>query len=201
MNHGKYERPVKNKINKRYTLLLISLTILFTVVIGGTLAYLLDSSDKVENTFTPAKVTVNIHEVKQQNIKYNIYVTNATLASKDAVPVYVRAKLVVYWTDMINNKEQVIPKPDNAEIVIPAPVNGWFLVDDTYYYPLVVKPGDSTLAMVLQANPITVTVPAGTSIKCYVDVRAEAIQAEPSDAVEAAWQDVSVGADGNLAQG
>ena len=152
MHREKYARTEKKgRTHKRHALLLISLILLLTAVIGGTIAYLQDSSAKVENTFTPAKVTIHIDETKQENIKYDIRVTNATIASKDAIPVYVRAKLVIYWTDVIDGKERVIPKPagDDYSVTVPDPVNGWFLVGDTYYYPAVVKPGEATNAMVL----------------------------------------------------
>ena len=200
MHRGKYERAVKKgRKYKRYTLLLISLFMLIVASIGGTIAYLQDSSAKVENTFTPAKVTIRIDETKQENIKYDIRVTNATIASKDAIPVYVRAKLVIYWTDVIDGKEQVIPKPagDDYSVVVPAPVGTWFRVEDTYYYPSVEEPGSSTYAMVLQANPITVSIPDNLTVKCYIDVRAEAIQADPESVVGQVWTDVTV-VDGQL---
>ena len=46
---------------------------------------------------------------------------------------------------------------------------------------------------------ITVTIPEGSTAKCYIDVRAEAIQAEPKTAVETAWTDVEV-VDGRLSE-
>lgn len=200
MYRGKYSRTVKmGRTHKRHTLLFISLVLLLMVAIGGTVAYLQDSSGKVENTFTPAKVTVHIDETKEENIKYDIRVTNATATSTDAIPVYVRAKLVIYWTDVIDGTERVIPKPagDDYSVVVPAPVGTWFRVGDTYYYPSVVEPGSSTCEMVLRNNPITVNIPENSSVKCYIDVHAEAIQAEPETAVREAWPDVTV-VDGKL---
>ena len=193
MHRGKYARTEKKgRTHKRHALLLISLILLLTAVIGGTIAYLKDSSGIVKNTFIPAKVNIHINENKTQDTKYNISVTNATVASEDAIPVYIRANLVVYWTDVIEDVERIIPKPEGAGVSVPAPVGGWFLVGDTYYYPDVVKPGESTYAMVLQENPIKVTIPPNTSIKCYIDVQAEAIQAEPETVVGQVWTDVKV---------
>ena len=190
MYRGKHAVTVKKgRSHKRHTLLLISLVMLLMIAIGGTVAYLLDYSGQLENTFTPAEVTIKIEEKKQGNIKYGIQVLNATVSSEDAVPVYVRANLVIYWTDVINGEERVIPKPDGEEysVSVPEPVGTWFRVGDTYYYPSVVKPGGSTYAMVLQDNPITVSIPANSTVKCYIDVRAEAIQAYPEYVVGQVW--------------
>lgn len=184
---------LKNRFNakKKLSILIISLALLCMAGIGGTLAYLLDATDPVVNTFTPAKVDITIYESKDETTKSDIKITNSS--DNDAVTAFVRAKLVTYWTDIVDGKETVIPAPSEdiakkagGELIT---ANGWFEVNGIYYYDSPVAPGASTKVM---ANPITITLSAGSTIKCYIDVLAEAIQAEPTTAVEESWLDVNV---------
>lgn len=205
MNKGRHRKAKKTPI-----LLIISLVLLLIAAVGGTVAYLRASSDSVTNTFKPAVVTVNINENKDSTTKSNISFTNPTKDEEgnplDTVPVYVRAKLVIYWTDTFdltddgvdNPTEQIIAEPADAEVVIGSIYDTlkWFLVDDIYYYREPVVPGASTAVML---DPITVTVPDGSTAQCHIDIHAEAIQAEPASVAADVWgEDITVNADGTL---
>lgn len=189
MYRGKYQKPVnKSRSKKKHGILIISLVLLIAMVVGGTTAYLKDSTDAVENTFTPAKVEITINEDTSSNTKSNITFTNPD--KENAVPVYIRATLVIYWKDTINGKTEVIAQPSGGSVDVGSLLNnGWFQVGDIYYYGQPVKPGESTSVML---DTITVTVPEGSTAKCYIDVRAEAIQADPVTAAESAWKDINV---------
>lgn len=193
MYHGKHHSGARPIIGKKPGILIISLVLLAAVVVGGTVALLFDSTDAVTNTFSPVDVEIKINENKTATTKSNITITN--VETDAAVPVYVRATLVIYWKDTINGKEQIIPKPAGASVTTPAAQSGWFMVGDIYYYESPLNPDSTTSVM---TDVITVTVPAGSTAKCYIDVRAEAIQAQPAAAVEDAWKDVDVNADGKL---
>lgn len=184
MRKGKYQKAVVKKHRKnKPNILIISLVLLLVAVIGGTVAYLMDTTPGVTNTFTPAQVTIDPTESVDhtENTKSDIKFTNT-----GNVPVYIRATLVIYWKDAEGN---VIPQPELAKVEGGIPGTGWFKVDDIYYYEPVVPVGGSTMAM---TDKITVTIPAGSTAQCYIDVRAEAIQAEPDEAVADAWKVVKV---------
>lgn len=197
MYSGQYQKPVrKRKTRKKPGILIVSLVLLLAVVVGGSVAFLQDTTNQVENTFTPAKVEIDPTESTESLDEegYTEYTKSQISFSNpkddDAVPVYIRATLVVYWSDMINGEEQVIPKPAGATITGGTVLGtDWFQVGDIYYYGNQVGPGASTSVML---DTITVTIPDGSTAKCYIDVRAEAIQATPTTAVEEAWQDINV---------
>ena len=50
------------RINKKVILLAVSLLLILSAAIGGTVAYLIDQTGSITNTFTPAKVTPRIEE-------------------------------------------------------------------------------------------------------------------------------------------
>lgn len=191
MYHGKHatDKPVK-RVNRRKSpsVMLISLVLLLFVVVGGTIAYVITATGRVENTFTPAAVEIIATEETTVNSKSDIQFINSN--KEDAVPVYIRATLVIFWTDMVNGTEQVIAEPAGASVSDRKLLNnGWFEVNGIYYYQDAVDPGFETSVML---DKIDVVVPEGSSATCHIDVRAEAIQADPADAVEDAWVDVDV---------
>ena len=187
MYQGKHQKPAAGKKGKKAVLLILCLVLLLVAAIGGTVAYLKGTAEPIENTFQAGDVKITIDEETTPNTKSHITFTNPK--TDTAVPVYVRATLVVYWTDLINGTEQVIAPPANCSVTGGESANGWFLVGDIYYYPHVLAPGETTAVM---ADVITVEIPEGSTVKCYIDVRAEAIQAQPDTVVSRAWTDVKV---------
>jgi len=104
--------------------------------------------------------------------------------------------LVIYWTDTIDGNSVVVAQPRDAEVSIGSLLNnGWFQVGEIYYYENPVSPDASTTTML---DTITVTIPEGSTAQCHIDVHAEGIQALPASAVETAWSDVDVDANGKL---
>ena len=208
MHRGKYQGTrgkIRNK--KKPFILIASLVLLLAAAVGGTVAFLWVNSGQVTNTFTPGEVMITINEEKTSTSKSNISFTNPVKDDKgnplNTVPVYVRATLVIYWTDTFdltddgvdNPTEQTIPKPADAAIEGGNVLGeGWFEVGDIYYYAAPVAPDSSTTVML---DAITVTVPDGSGAQCHIDIHAEAIQAEPQSAVGQAWTDVEV-EDGRL---
>lgn len=203
MYNGKYRASAK-KTKKRIPALIISLVLLVLVTVGGVVAYLMDTSLSVTNTFKPAEVVITINESTTETTKSNITFTNPSLEENpNVVPVYIRATLEIHWTDFFESENRIIAAPSGSSVTggnILKDENGnsdWFKVGDIYYYSKVVEPGQSTEIM---ADTITVTIPDGSTAKCIINVRAEAIQAEPTNAVLAAWgTDVKVNSDGTLA--
>lgn len=210
MYQGKYQKPVPmKKHSSKRSILVISLVLLLVAVVGGTVAYLMDATNPVENTFSPAKVQIIPNESKTETSKSNITFTNPKVDENgnnlNTVPVYIRATLVIYWKD---KDGMLVPKPAGGDVQIGAVNNtdGWFEINGTYYYSKKVVPGAETPNM-LKAD---ITVPGSdpeakaevvvstvAGYTCYVDIRAEAIQAEPDDAVTAAWKGVKVDVDAN----
>ena len=180
------------RASKKTVLLLTSVFALILMSVGFTAAYYVDTSETVKNKFTAADPEIFINETKTENIKSDRVITND--ASENAVAVYVRARLVTYWQDEIDGELRTVPMPAGAEVSGGAVQSGWFVRDGIYYYSQKLQPGVSSSVML---SPITVTIPDGSTAQCIIDVVAEAIQAEPAQAVQNSWS-VSVAADGSI---
>ena len=76
----------------------MAILMLIGVVAGSTVAYLIDKTDRVANTFEYAKVSCEITENFDKTTKSNVQVKNT--GTTDA---YIRATYVVNWLDKDNN--------------------------------------------------------------------------------------------------
>lgn len=181
MYKPKHEKSVKGlRKYKKSGILIVSLILLLTLTVGGTLAYLMDVTGALVNSFTPTSADITVEEDFTNNVKKSVIVKN-----EGDFPVYVRATLAIYWID----SNGVIVEPDTCDhssVVIAVPWVEQPAGSGIYYYPTMLKPGDSTTNLL--AQPITATVmPDGVEYRLVVEVLAEAIQAEPVDAVKDAW--------------
>ena len=160
---------------KRSLAALIALVLIICVAVGGTIAYIVTQTDKVENKFTPADVKIEIHETFENNIKSSITVQNVNDAKN--VPCYIRVKLV-------SNMQEDGKVTGSAAINAFELNDKWFKGNDgCYYYKDVVNVGASTENLLAAGEKITL---ANDQV---VEVLAEGIQATPIDAVKAAWGD------------
>lgn len=159
---------------KRSLAALIALVLIICVAVGGTIAYIVTRTDKVENKFTPADVKIEIHETFDGTNKSSITVENVD--NPQNVPCYIRVKLVSNMQDADKN------------VIGSAAINSFKLGDNwfdggdgCYYYKDVVNVGASTANLLANGEKITLT--NGQ----VVEVLAEGIQATPIDAVKDAW--------------
>lgn len=168
--------------------LIISLVALCAVAVGGTLAWLFDSSEKLENNFYVPDAKIEIKEDFDGNEKRNVGVKNT-----GETEVYVRVMLVETWR---NSGDQVVAKPEGAEVIYDfANSDVWKKRQDGYWY--YIKPlaeGDTTPNLL---NSAACTVPKGEAL-LKLEVAAQGIQSTPKDAVKEAWGVEVNAADGSL---
>lgn len=158
------------KLQKK-TLLIGSLALILAITIGGSIAYLLASTEEVSNTFTAATLTTEIDEEIDGNVKNNVKVIN-----KGNIDAYIRAVVVITW----QNEEGEVwgTKPvEGMDYEITWTCDNWFKASDGfYYYKDPVAPGDSTKILFtgcqLKEN---VTPPNGYSLN--VEIIGSGIQA------------------------
>lgn len=183
MYRGKHELPRNRKMKyRRFSVLLASLLLIAVVGVGATVAYLMDVTDEVRNTFSPTAADITVTEDFNNNVKKSVIVTN-----NGEIPVFVRATLAIYWTDA----QGVIVKPNgcqHSEIVLGS---GWIEYPTNsgiYYYTQKLTSGAKTSSLINPEHPITTVItPDGVNYNLVVEVLTEAIQAEPLDAVREAW--------------
>ena len=179
------------RINKKVILLAVSLMLILSAAIGGTVAYLIDQTGSITNTFTPAKVTPEVKEDFGNNVKNNVQITN-----KGDIPAYIRVKVVVTWKDAQGNVYGTAPKAGEDYTWTMLENSKWFSKGGFYYYSEPVPAGETTNVLFTDCKlKDDVKAPEGYSLS--VDIHAQAIQAEPTTAVTSAWS-VTVGTDGTL---
>lgn len=173
MNNGRTPKARKTAT------LLVAIVLLIGVAVGSTVAYLIASTDRIENKFEYAKTDVTVEEDFDRTTKQNVTVKN-----NSNIPVYIRATYIVSWVDADGNI--VTSVPDGYSITKEENPGGKWIkgADGYFYYPTPVQPGESTAGSLLTC---TVTYPANREYTLNVEILATAIQSEPKDAVEAAW--------------
>ena len=162
----------------RAVLLLVSLVLVLSAAIGGTLGYL-TGQVSVTNTMQVGEFTTEIDEDTENGVKSNVTVKN--IGDYDA---YIRAVVVVTWQN------------ENGEVYPVAPVanenytieygNQWSEHGGFYYYNGVVGAKQSTGNLINSCKPVEGKVPGGYDLN--VEILASAIQAEPAQAVQDAWK-------------
>ena len=121
----------ENKTFRKATTVVISVLLLVTVMIGGTIAFLITATNPVVNKFTPSQVSCSVTENFNGTEKTNVNVTNTS-----DIKAYIRVKLVTYRVNADNlhiGGPAVIPKFTLGD--------NWVEKDGYYYYKLPVDPG------------------------------------------------------------
>ena len=171
------------KVRKKNVILLVSLTMLIFTCIGGTLAFLIASTDDVVNTFTPSQVKTTVTENFNNNVKSNVQIKN----NSDSVKAYIRAAVIVNWVDAEGNVYASTPVKDKDYTIDIG--TRWTENGGYYYYTSAVEPGESTGDLITKAE-YKANAPEGYSLS--IEIISQAIQADGTDAdgktpVELAW--------------
>ncbi len=191
MYQGKYSErantaPVRKGTAKRRRLrwskqfaVLACVAVLLTGFVGSSLAWLMDSTEKVENKFIPGDVTPEVTEGFDGNVKSDVKIQNT-----GNVDAYIRAKLVFTWQNKAGEVLGVAPASNDYTITWK--MDGWMVgPDGYYYYTSPVKPGNYTGVLATGIKQITPNPAEGYTL--HVEVLSESIQAEPVKAVQEAW--------------
>lgn len=177
---------------KKSLILLASLAIILLVSVGATLAFLVDKSGPVENTFVPGSVAVEVQESFD-----NVTKTGVKIKNTGNVDAYIRVAIIPTWEDDEGNPVGV--SASLADLTIDwgekggsgteaEPGNGWVKgTDGFWYYTSPVAPQDPTNILIDSA---TVNTPNGYHMN--LQILAQSIQAEGQDSkgnkpIELAW--------------
>lgn len=185
MNHGKYEnrntRSRRRRRNGKSSLLLAALVVLACMLVGTTVAYLVANTGSVANSFVPAKLTTEITEEFENNVKNNVKVKNT-----GDVDAYIRAAVVVTWQ---NDNGEVHPTApvEGTDYTVNYPTDtGWVKhTDGFYYYTKALKPNDSTGVLLTNCKPMEGKTPDDYHL--VVEILSSAIQSKPDNAIHEAW--------------
>lgn len=186
MKHLKKHRPGRAKA----LLLIASLAVLLTATVGSTAAWLVSKPAAVENDFVPGKVACQVLEKfdteSGTSVKRNVRVKNT--GNTDA---YIRVLLVFTWKDKDGNIFSNKPQ-EGKDYQINKNLTDWIKQESDagayFYYKKPVAPGAETVELIdsLRQTP-GVTGPENGKYKLSVDILADAVQANPPEAVKDSW--------------
>lgn len=166
-------------------MILISLTLLLVCAAAIPALAWLTAQSQVGNVFAPGETSVDIEEEFDGTTKKNVYVKNS-----GNVPVYVRAAVSVYWKDSDGNILGDIPGTEDYTVEWNL-YDGWVQgIDGLYYFT---DPVTAQTTNLIDSASQTKQYDDGRVF--YIDISAQSIQAEPSDAVLEAWASAVVGVD------
>lgn len=186
MYHGKYEarhlQRRRKRRSKKTGMLFLSLLLVATMMVGGTVAWLSTKSAPITNTFLPSHVSCSVAEEFNGTTKSNVNVTNT-----GDIDAYIRVKLVTY---RVNDEGDHIG--GTAKIPPFTPGNGWVENGDYYYYTKPVAPGTKPADALISSITLTDPYDDADGGKPVIEVMAEAIQAngvadDGKKAVVKAW--------------
>lgn len=170
--------------NKKLILLISIVAIMILAITAGTtIAFLKAETGTVTNTFTPAKVTTDITEGFDGKTKSNVQIKNT-----GDINACIRAAVVVNWVDGGGNiypEQPVADKDYTIDYNLVTSGDGWYKIDDYYYYSKPVPPGDVTGVLIKKCEPVEGNAPDGYDLS--VEIIADAIQSVPLDAIQDAW--------------
>lgn len=171
------KKTPRHKKADRAVLLLVSLVLVLSAAIGGTLGYL-TGQVSVTNTMQVGEFTTEIDEDTENGVKSNVKVQNT--GDYDA---YIRAVVVVTWQ---NKDGAVYPEAPvvNEDYTITYGKD-WTQQGGFWYYNGVVGAGKATADLIGTCQPVGDEAPEGYDLN--VEILASAIQAEPAQAVQDAW--------------
>ncbi len=170
---------------KKPALTILPLLLVLLLTVGGTLAFLIDSTQKVTNTFTPGSVGTEIEEeFPGQEVKQNVRIKNTGNSA-----AFIRAAIVANW--VAADGSIVAPAAAPADYTIEnLPGEGWFEQGGYYYHAAPVGAGQKTGYLFTECAPVNANAPEGAD-HLQVTILSQGIQAT-ADAVNAAWPGVTV---------
>lgn len=166
----------------------------------GTLAYL-TASFSVTNTFTVGTTDL---EIIEENFTGYLK-SGVSIKNNGTIPVYVRAKEVVYWEDehenvLLEQPLRATSEDAQGDYWMTGAVDGgtenWHRGNDGFiYYMIPVLPGETTTDLIDYCIDKKTYNDGRTLV---VDVAAQSIQAAPADVVETSWGVLTHPQTGNL---
>ena len=173
-----YDKRKPNIRMNRAAVLIMAVLLLLGAAVGSTVAFLIDKTAPVKNSFEYAKVSCEVTENFTNNKKDNVQVKNT--GTTDA---YIRATYIINWVDSSGNIAASVPEGYSYSLTKNSD-SKWIEKNGYFYYTSPVAPGASTEGSLLTC---TAEYPADPEYTLSVEVLAQAIQSTPDNAVQEAW--------------
>lgn len=165
-----------NKKSKKYITILVSVLLLVCCTVGSVIAYLVDKTPEIKNTFVPTTLTTHIDEDFKNNVKEHVKITNT-----GDVDAFVRAQVIITWKKKGTPDEVLSQIPvENTDYSISYGNDGWIKGDDNFwYYTSAVAPSSETTELITKCEVLQNAPVDGYTLS--VEIIASSIQAKPLD--------------------
>ena len=196
----------RRRLSPQKWAVLVSVVLIFTAVIGSTVAFLTANGGSVTNVFGPSHVTSQV--VENDGAEFNgVTKSNVEVMNTGDTDAYVRAAVVFTW--QTEDGQHVLPEKPTAgtdytidwnTVEADGSSKQWFTGSDGYYYyPAAIGSGQTTeQALITRITDAQTKTVNGITYYLCVEILSSAIQAEPATAVESAWTAVNVNSSGQL---
>jgi hypothetical protein len=172
---------------KKAVILLVSLLLLITVGIGGTVAFIIDRTTPVENAFEMGRVDSE-PIVAQKDGKNTVSIQNT-----GDIDAYIRVAVIITWVASETDGHTVthVSEPmwqHDYYIEYAIEDTDWLqnAKDGLWYYVKPVAGGEITPPVILDYTKLSTAEPP-EGYKLSIEVLSSAIQANPADAVIESW--------------
>ena len=168
-------------VNLKKCIMALALVLLILVPVGGTLAFLMDTTQQVVNEFDPNTAPVEVVEKFEDDVKENVRVQN-----ESEIKVYVRVDLIPTWQDEDGNIVGISASLSDLDITWgDGFVANWKEGSDGFYYYLKpLEPNDSdpdTITDITTALIKEATVKTENGYKMNLQVITQSVQVEGFD--------------------
>ena len=187
-----YQRKHNKRSHRRSgksAALLVSLLLLLTVTVGGTIAFLMDSDGPLHNLFNPSKVTTYVDETVSGNTKSDVSIKNT-----GDTTAWIRAAIVVTWQDKDGNVYGQLPV-EGTDYTMELNVvtkDGWLKGNDGFYYWYLpvksVEEDASDCNTGVLINECTYKANAPEDYFLNVEIIGSGIQSEPENVFNTEWE-------------
>lgn len=168
----------KRVMKTKQPVALVALLVLLCCTVVGTLAYLVDKTPEVKNTFEPAKVTTEVKEEFDGTTKSEVKIQNT-----GDIDAYIRAAVIINWADAKGNVygggTPVASTDDgkSGDYTISFNTTDWELIDGYWYCKTTTASKASTEPLIIScAKTPSAAVPDGYDLQ--VTILADGIQAD-----------------------
>lgn len=159
-------------------ILIVVIVICIIGCMGVSLAYMFKELSPKTASFEKAMITCSTNVLSDNHQINSISVTNT-----GNTKAFVRIHLSVH---MENNDNQIVGAFTSMPYIT-YDTNNWIKDGDTYYYRYALNPGDTTHAFLQTAIVLSGTSFNNAPAHQTLDILAEAVQAEPANAIEETW--------------
>lgn len=179
MHQEKNHRRSRRRSGKSIALL-VSLILIVCVTIGGTIAFLIDTDDPIQNLFDPSEVTTKVEETFEGGEK-----TNVSIKNTGDIEAYIRAAVVITWKDADGNVYGQAPVAGEDYTIMYATDTGWKMASDGFWYYTTPVAVDANTGYLIISCTDLGNAPEGYFLS--VEIIGSGIQSKPDHVVTTVW--------------